>query len=231
MIRKRHLHAAVASCSLLFFTGAPGWLNASGDTGNAPSQAEIDEAARAREAHRREEKEFRATRERVLAKRAADRRRRAAKVDPDLDSFWRKEQIARFGRQLILTIPLGRRVMLYRSRDPLQFHGRRAHMHRRVPRVKAGRPAPRDKVDVTSLLNRRKGHFIFLSVPEEPGSVNLKGDVELLSTVINGETYDIVNIYSDGVDILLVEMELRGRGGMAGRFFHWSVDRIYLERK
>ena len=200
--------------------------------------------AREKEQARRVRDQAFAERDRFLEdyRRAAEERRRRQaearrdehlrRVDPERDSFWRREQVTYFGREILLTVPGGKTAAIFSQKSSQQFMGLRGHARAIRPRLRQVRILGKEETQVSGFLKTMRGNFVLLAVPEGASGVSLKpGEYELLRLNVHGATFDITNIYSDGSGFLRVEAEKWTRDGEAGEYSRWTVDAILLDRR
>ena len=170
----------------------------------------------------------RVTEERRRRAEEARREQHLRRVDPERDTFWRREQVTYFGREILLTVPAGTSVAIFAQRKPQQFMGVRAHVRAIKPRVRQVRLLGKE-ARVSDLVKTMRGNFVLIAVPEGTPATALKpGGYDLLRLNVHGASYDITNIYSDGTGFLRVEAERRNRPGEAGEYSRWTVDAIHL---
>lgn len=155
---------------------------------------------------------------------------RIRREDPDRYTFWQREQEEALGREIILTIPEDQRGFLFENLLPLQFQGWQALRDRGSPRLRGGVPLSSDQTDITNLLLSRKGNYAILIL--DPGGSRAdieRGRYRTPTLEVGGEIYDCINIYSDGQDILRLEMEKRRADRNAGYYYIWTIRRLFIE--
>lgn len=167
--------------------------------------------------------------EQRLLKEQAERER-IRREDPDRHTFWQREQEQALGREIILTIPDDHRGFLYENPRPLQFQGWRALHGRENPALSGGVPLSPDQADITNLLLARKGYYVILVIgPGRTRADITRGEYLLPTLEVDGEIYDCINIYSDGRDILRLEMEKRRTDSGAGSYHIWTIRKLHVE--
>ncbi len=203
--------------------------------GGTPSEEDRAEAIRVRDAAQQERDRFledhrRALEERRRREEELRREQQQRRIDPERNTFWRREQTTYFGRELLASIPAGKVVVVYAQKQATQFFGYRGHFRPIRPNLRHVRTLQRDQVKLSDLLRDLRGNFAVLVVPEEGVQKKVRpGGFELLSLSVHGNTYDITNIFSDGSGFLRVEAEQWAREGEAGPYYRWAVDSILLE--
>lgn len=163
----------------------------------------------------------------------AQREEQLKREDPDRGLFWRKEQAGLVTRELSFFMGAGKRVVLFRNDEVLQFFGFRGFLHRYRPAVSGGLLLEGETVDLGALLLKERGDYVLLVVSDDVFVDGAALDLErvrygLLQAEIRGAVFRLVNVYSDGVGLLRVQMERDARAGTSGEFFTWAVDRMIL---
>ncbi|MCB1327194.1 MAG: hypothetical protein H7A21_00635 [Spirochaetales bacterium] len=152
------------------------------------------------------------------------------------DSFWISRQQALVGDELQIHVPSTHRAILFRNDNALQFHGSYAFSSRLSPALSRPFLTAPDMEDLTELLLDSRGNYVVLLVPEAYSN-RARTEIQnryvpyiLATTQIGERTYAIINIESDGDELLRVELEAPAGSDRPGDYLTTYVEEIYLDQ-
>ena len=152
------------------------------------------------------------------------------------DSFWISRQQAFVGDEIEIRVPSTHRAILFRNDSALQFHGSYAFTSRLSPALSRPFLTAPNMEDLTELLLEAPGNYIVLLIPQAYSNrarteiQNRYVPYALATTQIGGRTYAIINIESDGDELLRVELEAPAGSDRPGDYVTSYVEGIYLDQ-
>ena len=158
----------------------------------------------------------------LAEKRKREREERLNRNDPERNMFFRKEVKGKMGDTLRIHAPEGSEVLIAKNDNFMHFYGGVKLQEKNLKVI----PVNGEIEDLTEILQNQKGSYVILL--QIPDKNDQKKHLYLLEVAQQGkQILRILNIYSDGRDLLLVDAEDK----KDHRFFYrWSVDRILIVR-
>ena len=176
-------------------------------------QKEKEELERLRLLKEQEEKEKR------------EREERLNRNDPERNMFFRKEVKNELGSIMHVTAPPGSQVYILKNNNFMKYYG---GVDLKEVRSEHAFSVPEDSLDITEILQKSKGSFVIAVQYAKSSKSGVKSNLLLAETKSPArKIIRILNIYSDGRDLLLVDGEDKKNIKL---FYRWSVDRIILDR-
>lgn len=158
----------------------------------------------------------------IEAEMHAERERRWRIEDKDASSFWRKEKSKSPAKFITLEFRKGSRILLTENLNPLQFVGYRGLIHDFTPTL--GKNRELSIGSIQEALNGRRGNFVIYSTASNAPDA----EISLASVEINGDDFDIINIYTDGVDYFRLDCEENEDDRVAGNLRQFTAESILI---
>ena len=186
-------------------------------------EAEMREKERIRLEQEKQELENLRIQKELEEKRKREREERLNRNDPERNMFFRKEVRSQMGDVLKIIAPSGAGVFLVKNKNFTRFYGGVSPRRMKFDNLHSVSP---ETSDLTEILQNQKGSFmILLKIPDKKSGESVFYLPEMPAA--KRRTIRVVNIYSDGRDLLLVD----GEDKKENRFFYrWAVNRILVEK-
>ena len=160
-----------------------------------------------------------------------------SELEADEDMYWDRDQYHLVGAELRIQVPRGMSLIVFRHPEAARFQGFANQNRQTTPRLTGGLLAPPQIDDLTNILLNRSGNYVIVIVPRAQADAAMRNlyDVrrvfDLAQTRIaqRQSVYRIVNITSDGDDILQVELEGPRGQDPAGDYIRTNVTDITIQ--